>query len=173
MKRLVLFIFEIIVGLSIFISTLERPMVEVVAEELPVEEKCFGFYLTDSELDRIYLVMVGEALSEGNKGMLKVASVVYNRLYTGGFYGETLEDVLRPSQFSILLFYTYDELEKFDKVNMPDFQRDYLKDEIRSIFCLGSPITHANHYHTVDIKPYWADPNTVVSQYQNHIFYYF
>jgi spore germination cell wall hydrolase CwlJ-like protein len=112
-------------------------------------------------------VMYCEARGEGRVGMMAVANVVLNRVKSKRFPNTITEVIHQPWQFSC-----YNEgpvkVDEDDEVWL-----DALNIAWSMMNGKTPRITHATHYHTTDVNPYWNKANTIakLGQIGNHIFY--
>lgn len=106
-----------------------------------------------------------ESADQPFDGQVAVASVIINRARMAG---KTLEwAVLRPKQFSCW--------------NDPKWARRWLAKHytpivrLRALKALNQAIVegdrHIRHYHTIDVKPYWARGHEPALQICEHLFY--
>jgi spore germination cell wall hydrolase CwlJ-like protein len=112
-------------------------------------------------------VMYCEARGEGRVGMMAVANVVLNRVKSKRFPNTITEVIHQPWQFSC-----YNEGPvKVDEDN--EVWLDALSIAWNMMNGKTPRITHATHYHTTDVNPYWNKANTIakLGQIGNHIFY--
>jgi len=108
-----------------------------------------------------------EARSEGVRGQEAVAEVILQRAHSGR-HPKTICGVVRePSQFS---FYGDGsmlrelDVDAWDKAKM--LSERILKREI-----VTSMTGRAQYYHTVNVRPDWAESMVMTVQIGNHIFY--
>ena len=111
------------------------------------------------------LAIYVEARGEPIDGQLLVAEVILNRAAVDDYSGGVCGVIFAPHQFSgitpQLNIYTI-LMDESWKTSMLVAQ-DALGGNT-----LGSGATH---YHTTEVKPYWADSLTKLGQYGDHIFY--
>ncbi len=125
------------------------------------------------EIDLLARTAWGEARGEGLAGMEKVMHVIMNRVKRGGWWGATVESVVKkPYQFS-----TWNESDpnfaKMQAVNTSDKQFVAALSSARGIYAgtIEDTTGGATHYHATKINPAWARAGTVTEIYGNHIFY--
>jgi len=108
-----------------------------------------------------------EARSEGVRGQEAVAEVVLHRVHSGR-HPKTICGVVRePGQFSFLgdgSMLRKLDVEAWDKAK--ELSERILRREI-----VTSMTGRALFYHTVDVRPDWADSMVMTAQIGNHIFY--
>jgi spore germination cell wall hydrolase CwlJ-like protein len=112
-------------------------------------------------------VMYCEARGEGRVGMMAVANVVLNRVKSKRFPNTITEVIHQPWQFSC-----YNEGPvKVDEDN--EVWLDALSIAWNMMNGKTPRITHATHYHTTDVNPYWNKANTIakLGKIGNHVFY--
>ena len=115
----------------------------------------------------------GEARGESSRGMQAVINVIQNRVKKGGWWGATVEDVVKKkAQFSC-----WNEgdpnREKMLAVTEKDTQ---FKEAVRlaTLAEMGQlrDITGgATNYHAASVSPSWAKKLTQTAKIGNHIFY--
>ena len=115
-------------------------------------------------------VLMGEAWSQGTRGMTAVAEVVHQR--SVDTHQTPLQVVLRPAAFSCLNGTTPAQLLNRYESN-PDFPKAL---RIARVACLCPKrlpgITrHANHYVTKNLHPYWTRHKKPVAVVGAHAFY--
>lgn len=122
-----------------------------------------------TDVDTLARTLWGEARGEGFKGMVAVAWVVRNRFQAQSRWGKTITAVCRqPYQFSC-----WNEndpnREKLIKVTADDssFLRALGVAALVMTGDIDDPTDGADHYHTLDIRPSWAD-NMRVTLVQGH-----
>ena len=134
-----------------------------------------GYFVSRSKsIDAMARTMWGEARGEGVEGMRAVGHVINNRASIGGWWGNTiLEVVFKPWQFSA-----------WNK-NDPNLELMNQVDETDPVFAVAKqlatnivdgvdqedPTGGATHYHTTAVSPTWSNTGTVTHQHGNHIFY--
>ena len=127
----------------------------------------------DKSADILARTIFGEARGEGIHGMQAVANVVMNRVRKGGWWGATVEDVCKkPAQFSC--WNTSDpNYEKIQSVTTDDVQfRQALNIAKLAVSGNLSDITgEATHYHSIAVKPAWADKLVLTTRIGDHLFY--
>lgn len=120
------------------------------------------------------LTIYSEARGESFLGKQLVAATIFNRSLVGEIYrgDESLrvaQAVLRPQQFSC---WNTDDPNRKVMALLDDQDYEYQA-------CLAAWQTHkylaipltVKHYHSVRVKPYWADSSKVFVREGNHIFY--
>lgn len=148
---------------------------------LPLEDrKAAKAFLNELEIDVLARTLWGEARSEGETGMRAVAHVVLNRVEKaeakGGkhWWGHDIITVCqKPYQFSC--WNPADpNRTKLMAVNGENiYFATALRVARRAVLGqLGKDITlGADHYHTIDILPYWAKGENPVTILGRHKFY--
>lgn len=150
-------------------------------EVLPAKHsKAAQAFLSEMEIDVMARTLWGEARSEGPSGMRAVAHVILNRIEIarrhGGKYwwGHDIITVCqRPYQFSC--WNPADpNRPKLMAVDDTDIHfATALRIARRAVIGkLGEDITYgADHYHTVDITPFWVKGRKPVTVIGRHKFY--
>ena len=121
----------------------------------------------------------GEARGEGYKGMQAIASVILNRSKYAlskkrGFWwgGDIVSVCLKPWQFSC---WNKNDPNRKKLLTVTTYDRSFelaLSIAQRAIDGELEDITGgSDHYHTVTIKPFWAEGEEPVCQIGNHKFY--
>lgn len=109
----------------------------------------------------IYHESRGEPL-EGWKGVCKV---VLNRCQQ---LGKTVVQVIYASkQFS----WTEDTLPDYPKDTETFYECLRVAEEAIDEFINGDNLQGADHYHSVDVDPYWNEDMTIIGTIGRHIFY--
>lgn len=130
-----------------------------------------------TEIDTLARTIWGEARGEGYLGMQAVANVVINRVKAsqrapgGMWWGNTIAAVcLAPQQFS-----AWDDTQRPLMLGVtPADQQFRMAQEIALKAVLGQLPDNtmgATHYHTLAVRPSWADASKVTAQVGQHIFY--
>lgn len=126
-------------------------------------------------LDRMMIfakTIWAEARGEPLTGQIAVAWVIKNRTLKPSRFGVGYEGVcLKPKQFSC---WNADDpqrarLEQVD-LDTPSLRRALGVALLVESGDLENPVGEADHYHTVDIRPYWAEEMTVVAIIGRHRF---
>lgn len=150
-------------------------------ENLPLKDsKAAQKFLNEMEIDVLARTLWGEARSEGTEGMTAVANVILNRVNiataNGGKYwwGHDIITVCqKPYQFSC--WNPADpNRPKLMAVDTADIHFVTASRIARRAVLnkLGVDITQgADHYHTVDIRPFWAKDATPIAVIGRHRFY--
>ena len=127
----------------------------------------------DKSSDILARTIWGEARGEGVHGMQAVANVIMNRVKRGGWWGATIEDVCKkPAQFSC--WNTSDpNYQKIKSITTDDTQfKQALNIARLAITGNLTDITgEATHYHSVAVKPAWADKLILTTRIGDHLFY--
>lgn len=107
-----------------------------------------------------------EARNQPLDGQLMVAEVTINRTHDSRFPDTICEVVWEDKAFS----WTHDGKSDTPKDKASFFESIKLSYEILNdeSILLG---TTATHYHTVDVKPYWASSLKLLGKVEDHIFY--
>ncbi|WP_262695183.1 cell wall hydrolase [Kordiimonas aquimaris] len=115
----------------------------------------------------------GEARGEGLTGMRSVCHVIMNRAEQGGWWGNSVVTVaLKPEQFSA---WNEGDPNRNKMLAVDDSNPDFAA--ALSIAAnvyegkLPDNTGGATHYHTKTVNPFWAEPDKVVADIGNHIFY--
>lgn len=109
--------------------------------------------------------IVYEARSESELGKVSVAHVILNRVKDKR-WGDSIEEVVyQPAQFSYTLEKQRNTPSKKDWKNGYLIAFEVLNDLVES------PVEEATHYHTKEVRPYWAKHYEVVAVVDSHIFY--
>lgn len=132
-------------------------------------------YLTrpQTELDIMARTIWGEARGDGYDGMVAVANVINNRAKIGGWWGNSIVAVcLADKQFSAWNIGD-PNLQKMLDVDISD---PFFKKAVEIATgvlsgSIGDNTDGATHYHTLALKPNWADSSKVVAEIGNHKFY--
>lgn len=134
-------------------------------------------HLSDKQL--LALCIYGEARGETDEGKIAVGSVVLERVRKGGWYGNSIHEVvLKPFQFSAFL-------ERDPNYGKLVHIADQWDEEMATNTALNDCYTIASglidgeiqenvaatHYHTTNIKPSWAKTMEPVATIRHHIFY--
>jgi len=127
----------------------------------------------EKDIDLLARTAWGEARGEGVRGMQAVMNVIMNRAKQGGWWGDSIETVVKKR----LQFSAWNEndpnRERMLTVNESDpwFRAalDLAKIAVRGE--LADITGGATHYHTTSINPTWADASKVTAQIGNHVFY--
>jgi spore germination cell wall hydrolase CwlJ-like protein len=150
-------------------------------EDLPIKDTpAAKAFLSELEIDVLARTLWGEARSEGANGMRAVAHVILNRVLiaeaNGGEYWwghDVITVCQKPYQFSC--WNPADpNRPKLMKVDEADTEfATALRIARRAVLgCLGDDITRgADHYHTVDILPFWAKGERPAVTIGRHHFY--
>ncbi len=133
-----------------------------------------------SDLQLLALLVYGEARGESLDGKAGVAWVALNRVRKGGWFGDTLKDViLKPYQFSCFL----PDDPNFTKLKAiaNDFESNLAANDVfRECYYIARGVlegwirdaTHgALYYHSKKINPGWSSSYTRKAEIGNHIFY--
>ena len=150
-------------------------------EELPIKDTpAAKAFLNELEIDVMARTLWGEARSETTKGMEAVAHVILNRVKQAeGHNGEYWwgHDIItvcqKPYQFSC-----WNPADPNRPKLMAVTDKDIhfatcLRIARRAVLGqLGEDITNgADHYHTRDIIPFWAEGQMPVARIGHHLFY--
>lgn len=109
-----------------------------------------------------------EARSESILGKLLVGQVIKNRVFDDRWPDTYVGVVTQDKQFS-----SFNQTDP-NVIKFPSEQDQVWKDCINiADFIIASidKLTTANHYHTKDVKPSWADESKIVWREGHHIFY--
>ena len=125
------------------------------------------------EIELLARTIWGEARGEGQQGMQAVANVIMNRVNKGGWYGATVEDVVKkPYQFS-----TWNSNDpnraKAEAVTVNDVQY-WTATKLAALAYngqLADLTSGATHYHARYAAPSWAKGQTPTAVIGNHVFY--
>jgi spore germination cell wall hydrolase CwlJ-like protein len=128
--------------------------------------------ITAYDIDIAARTVWGEARGEPLDGKLAVAWVIRNRAEKGGWFGEGLAGVsMKPWQFSV---WNKNDVNREKLLELKKDSRGYqqaLAVVARSLVTPDDPTHGANHYHTKDIFPHWAEDADAVLNVGNHLFY--
>ena len=113
-----------------------------------------------------------EARSEPIQGQIAVAEVTLNRVASDDYPNTICEVVLQENSQGCQFSWWCDSKSDYPKEHN-SFQTSkslakLMIDDGQYISVVGK---NATHYHTDDIKPYWADKMVKVEQVGKHIFY--
>lgn len=117
-----------------------------------------------SPLTCIALAVYFEARGEPIEGQEAVASVVMERVMSRHYPDKACEVVFQDKQFSA---FNGGEVPPIYDIEALDLALQVAASVVNN----HEKWIGATHYHTVDIRPYWADSYTVVAVVGNHIFY--
>lgn len=109
-----------------------------------------------------------EARSEDSLGVIAVMHTILNRVNKENRWPNTVEGVVYQSkQFS----YTWDGSLDKGMVNKKQVERMYVLayDVLNRL--IESPVGSSDHYHAVNVNPYWAKHLNYTYHVGNHIFY--
>ena len=113
-----------------------------------------------------------EARSEPVQGQIAVAEVTLNRVASDDYPNTICEVVLQENsqgcQFSWWCDGKSDSPKEHNSFQTSKSLAKLMIDDGQYISVVGK---NATHYHTDDIKPYWADDMVKVEQVGKHIFY--
>ena len=144
------------------------------------DEAAANDFMKELEIDVMACTLWGEARSEGVKGMESVAHVILNRVShaksKGGnfWWGHDVVTVCqRPYQFSC---WNPGDLnrQKLMAVDKNDIHfASALRIARRAVYGqLGDdPTLGADHYHTVNVAPFWSKGETPLVQIGSHVFF--
>lgn len=122
--------------------------------------------------DLIASVLIKEAAGEGYDGMRAVMAVIVNRSKSE----DLLPAIRRPYAFScmnriyvegamteetMIFWASEDRVWEAARKIVKSFRENRFQDITQG----------ANHYHSVNIRPYWANPNRITLRIGKHIFY--
>ncbi len=122
----------------------------------------------EPETHVIAAVIIREAGGEGKMGMQAVANVIQNRMR-----GKTAYQVVTaPKQFSCYNNYVNRE-EDFVALAAGHSRFEHALELAKQIQTKSVPdITRGStHYHTIHVRPYWADKFPFTVKIGNHLFY--
>ena len=108
-----------------------------------------------------------EARGEPREGQEAVASVILQRAFVPGRWGNTVCEVVRPVAFSFV-----HEDGGFDPITEPDAWATAL--EIAMVVMAEGPdpwLEGADHYHATHVSPKWSRAMPRVARIGRHIFY--
>lgn len=109
-----------------------------------------------------------EARGEPFAGKLAVANVLNNRVKDPRWPNSMRDVVLQPKQFSS--FNAGDpNSTQFPEDNKVWWDCLEVVEQVLNFF--DDPTKGANHYHTLDVNPSWADPAKITLIVGNHVFY--
>lgn len=128
---------------------------------LPVKAETF------KEIMYLTATICGEARSEPYEGKIAVGWVIVNR------GGDLISTVTRHKQFSA---WNYDDPNRFlvERIVSQDPDDPVTQECLRAALDVlqgEDPTNGANHYHAVNIKPYWTKGQKPVTIIGNHVFY--
>lgn len=122
-------------------------------------------YTRDQQI--IMLTILAEASGEGENGMMAVASVIKTRSKNRNISYSRV--CLERLQFSCWNNKTIQELEnKWMNSKNARFALDLAQN---MDILPDNMIFGADHYHTLQVSPYWKDPSKEVLVLGNHVFY--
>lgn len=135
-------------------------------------------FLRQIEIDVMARTLWGEARSEGQQGMEAVASVILNRVETGkrkgGYWwgSHIIQVCQKPFQFSCWNK-SDPNFKKLTAVTTDDMHfATALRVSRRAVLGMVKDKTQgANHYHTIDILPFWAKGQKPTARIGRHVFY--
>ena len=144
------------------------------------EKRAAQEFLRQMEMDVLARTIYGEARSEGQKGMEAVAHVVINRVKHAQRNGEEFwwgQDIITvcqmPYQFSC--WNPGDpNRAKLMAVDEGDiYFATCIRIARRAVYGLlgEDPTLGGDHYHTVDVTPYWSKGQTPTVRIGNHVFF--
>ena len=128
--------------------------------------------ITFTDLDIAAKTVWGEARGEGELGMLAVACVIVNRANKKD--AQLASVCLKPFQFSA---WNKDDPNKPAMETLTPDDKLYRKAlccVLRAIDEAGTaadPTLGADHYHTLSVRPYWADKLQETATIYSHRFY--
>lgn len=109
-----------------------------------------------------------EARGEDSIGVVAVMYTILNRVNKNGKWSNTIEGVVyQNKQFS----YTHDGSLNSGMSNTKQVQRMYILAYDVMNGLIGNPIGGSDHYHAVNVSPYWAKHLNYTYHIGNHIFY--
>tara|TARA_Y100000310_G_scaffold342721_1_gene447086 strand:- start:1240 stop:1650 length:411 start_codon:yes stop_codon:yes gene_type:complete len=129
--------------------------------------------LDGSDIGLMATTIWGEARGEPLIGKVAVAYVILTRAKRGGWYGNTIKEVImKPYQFS-----AWNRNDpNFAKMSMTTMADNAYRDCMYAT--LGAVQKHlpnlaegATHYHTLRMRPYWIKDMRNIATIGNHIFY--
>ena len=122
-------------------------------------------YVSRTELHCLAKNIYMEARGESLEGQIAVAQVTLNRVHDPSYHSTVCGVVYAYKQFSWTL-------GKRKQVVDQKAWRAAL-DISRAVLTQSIPLPHftATHFHTRQVKPYWAKTKTRVAVIGNHIFY--
>ena len=109
-----------------------------------------------------------EARGEPLAGMVLVAQTIENRVVDKRWPDTYIGVITQPLQFSAFNRSDPNSV-KFPTDDDPAWPRCVLAAD--QVLATGVPFSLANHYHTKEIFPPWADRSKIVDRVGNHIFY--
>lgn len=109
-----------------------------------------------------------EARGEPMGGKLLVAQTIENRVKDARWPRTVAGVVTQRMQFSSFNLGDPNSLKFPDEgdVSWPECVA-----AAQSVLDASHPYTTANHYHTLNVRPTWADPKKIVATVGNHVFY--
>lgn len=117
---------------------------------------------TDQEV--IAMTILGEARGEGFFGMYAVAAVISQRSINRSKPARTI--CLQARQFSC-----WNSGRDLSHLLLGP-EAHYAMDLAKNIKFINRKVTgKADHYHSINVKPYWADVNKKTKTINNHVFY--
>lgn len=130
------------------------------------------------EIDLLARTAWGEARGEGMTGMKMIMLVIMNRVKKGGWWGDTVEDVVKKHSISGVYQFTcwnpddpnYNKMLAVNENNSEFKAALNWASEIYAGNVFDSTYG-ATHYHSTAVKPYWADASKMTVQHGTHIFY--
>ena len=124
---------------------------------------------TFDEIMYMTATIYGEARGEPYMGKLAIAWVILNR------GGDIISTVTRDRQFSA---WNYGDSNRFmvERIAIEgelgnNVVKECLRAALDALQNSVDPTGGANHYHTVDVKPYWIKGETPLLVIGNHVFY--
>ncbi|OPZ78330.1 MAG: Cell Wall Hydrolase [Alphaproteobacteria bacterium ADurb.Bin438] len=124
---------------------------------------------TNEDIDILTRTLYGEARGESDAGVQAVANVIKNR---AGLTKSIKSVCLKPYQFSC---WNEGDPNKSIITNLSVQDTTYQRCFNIAKRVVNGSLTDntngANHYHTSNIKPYWADDTKITAIIGHHIFY--
>lgn len=111
-------------------------------------------------------VIYFEARSEPLDAQAAVAGVVMERVSSGRYPDDVCQVALQHKQFSAFNA-GVPQVKETRAWNTSFMVANMVLDDPEGVV----PIPQATHYHTVGVRPYWADHYTYLGQSGNHLFY--
>ena len=118
--------------------------------------------ISDKEI--ITMTILAEARGEGQSGMYAVAAVISQRALNRQLSARKI--CLQRKQFSC---WNSGKSLKHLLLHPEAKYASYLADNIKKLD--RSYVGYADHYHNINVKPYWANKDKKIRTIKNHVFY--